>query len=114
MVTKVDQGLVLKYHGCFAHFLKVTDTSIQEGERMLRKQNRISIYLLTCLSTHFIVQKLQQPRFPPLAASTCSRTFFSVKKLTKKANVYEIRSELVERLQFLVNIGERMCQLSSN
>ena len=55
-----------------------------------------------------MVQKLQQPRFRPLAAATFSHTSFSVKTLTSKASVYEIRSEWVKRLQFLVNIGERI------
>ena len=56
----------------------------------------------------FTVQKLQQPRFPPLAATTRSYTSFSVKTLTQKASVYEIRSEWVKRLQFLVSIGDRI------
>ena len=52
--------------------------------------------------------KIAQPLFRPLAAATFSRTSFSVKTLTSKASVYEIRSEWVKRLQFLVNIGERI------
>ena len=55
-----------------------------------------------------MVQKLQQPQFRPLAAATFSHSSFSVKTLTSKASVYEIRSEWVKRLQFLVNIGERI------
>ena len=55
-----------------------------------------------------MVQRLQQPLFRPLAAATFSRTSFSVKTLTSKASVYEIPSEWVKKLQFLVNIGERI------
>ena len=55
-----------------------------------------------------MVQKLQEPRFRPLAAATFSRTSFSVKTFISKASVFEIRSEWVKRLQFLVNIGERI------